>query len=112
MNRIRLNDARQSRGYLGFMTSEEIHYYHTAEFEPPPRVQILEEVCSRIGLRLEIIQPREGFLCRIWDGDQFINHQVNVCTLNSYSAGLIAKDKTYTYLILQRAGFRVPRGDY
>lgn len=58
------------------------------------------------------MQPREGFLCRIWQGDRFINHQVNVCTLNSYSAGLIAKDKTYTYLILQSCGFRVPRGDY
>ncbi len=96
------------------MRNEEFSYFHPAEFERPIRAQILEEVCGRMGLRLEILQPREGFLCRIWDDGNgcFINHQVNVCTLNSYSAGLIAKDKTYTYLILQRAGFRVPRGDY
>ncbi|HKR10935.1 MAG TPA: hypothetical protein VJT15_02665 [Pyrinomonadaceae bacterium] len=91
---------------------ENFSYFHDAEFEPPLRVKILQEVCESMGLRLEIVQPREGFLCRIWDDDRFINHQVNVCTLNSYNAGLIAKDKTYTYLILQKAGFRVPRGDY
>ena len=95
------------------MNDEDIlSYFHQVEFEPPLRAKILEEVCAMMGLRLEVLQPREGFLCRIWDGDRFVNHKVNVCTLNSYSAGLIAKDKTYTYLILQRAGFRVPRGDY
>jgi glutathione synthase/RimK-type ligase-like ATP-grasp enzyme len=70
-------------------------------------------VCARKGLRLEVLQPREGgFFVRIWKGDRFVNHQTNQCTVNSYSAKEIAADKSYTYLILQRANIRVPRGDY
>jgi hypothetical protein len=90
-----------------------LYYFHEQEFDPPPRRRILDEVCERNGLRLEVLQPREGgFLVRIWKGGKFVNHQTNQCTVNSYAAKEIAADKSYAYLILQRAKIRIPRGDY
>lgn len=87
-------------------------YVHQPEFDPPIRMAIVQEVCKRMDLRWEVLQPREGFLLRIGSEQSFFNHQINVCTLNSYSSTAIARDKTYTYILLQRAGVRVPRGDY
>lgn len=94
------------------MNSREFTYFHEAEFAPPLRANILRAVCEKMGLRLESVQPREGFFFRIWDGDNFVNHQTNVFTVNSFGAARIARDKAYSYLLLQRAGIRVPRGDY
>jgi len=94
------------------MSGQKPSYFHERLFDPPIQIKILEELCQTTGWHLEVLQPREGFLCRIWEGDTFINQQVNVCTLNSYAASQIARDKTYTYLILQKAGIRVPLGDY
>lgn len=66
-----------------------------------------------MGLRLEVLQPREGFFLRIWNGNKFINQQTNQCTVNSFTATEITGDKTYTYLLLQHIGnLRIPRGDY
>src|SRR5437588_12582691 len=92
--------------------TETFNYFHPSEFDPPVRIGIVREVCRRMGLQLKCLQPREGYLLRIGNGERFFNHQVNVSTVNSHVATNIAKDKVYTYLILQAAGVRIPRGDY
>jgi glutathione synthase/RimK-type ligase-like ATP-grasp enzyme len=65
-----------------------------------------------MDLQITCLQPREGYLFRIGDGKHFFNHQVNVSTINSHVGTNIAKDKVYTYVILQAARVQIPRGDY
>jgi glutathione synthase/RimK-type ligase-like ATP-grasp enzyme len=91
---------------------ERFQYIRDEHLDSPLRVEIIREVCERMEWRLETLQSGEGFLCRIWNGSRFINHQTRICTVNSYSSAKIAQDKVFTYLLLQRAGIRVPSGAY
>jgi D-alanine-D-alanine ligase-like ATP-grasp enzyme len=87
-------------------------YNHIQDFTEPPATSVLRECASLAAIELEILDRRHGYLVRLWYGDHYITLQSRLLTANTAYALHLAKDKVYTYLVLSKAGIKVPHGDY
>jgi D-alanine-D-alanine ligase-like ATP-grasp enzyme len=72
---------------------------------------LLSEVAKEQGYKVEWVDRWSGYLLRI-NGKYFGNAIMPKFPLNSATASGLVRDKVFSYLILEEAGIRVPRGDY
>ena len=88
------------------------HYQHPAAFELPVSTRIIMEAAALLNVQVQILDERSGFLLRLHFGDRFVTLNSLTFSVNDQRSYSLSKDKVYTYILLWRAGVKVPRGDY
>ena len=78
----------------------------------PFTTRIILKVAKSMKMKAEVIDKRFGYFFKLKKGrheEQFIN---NMLPLNSMVAHRVARDKVYTYMVLERNNINVPTGAY
>ncbi len=81
-------------------------------FPYPLWTQLILEVAPSLGMQVEILEPRAGYLVKLKKGNRSKLFLADTNPLNSHVASRISRDKAYTKMVLQEADLPVPLGDY
>ena len=82
------------------------------QFSYPFTSRIIIRAAKKLGLEVEIIDKKFFYFFIIKKGrreEHFIN---NMLPLNSMVAHRVARDKVYSYMVLERNGINIPEGNY
>ena len=89
------------------------NYLHPSSgLKLPLPTQILCTAAESLGIEWKIIDPKYCFLVSLSYRGKSITLKSSAVTPNSYSSCDLTIDKVYTYMLLSRAGIKIPRGDY
>ncbi|MBV9330074.1 MAG: hypothetical protein JOZ55_00820 [Alphaproteobacteria bacterium] len=83
--------------------------------EPPKSLTILAEACDRHGVSFALVDRFSGFVAAIGKGSRqyFVGAAgIGIYPINRAAPFGIARDKAFTHYVLDRAGFRSPRGEH
>ena len=75
----------------------------------PVVARLIESAAARLGYEFRVLDPEFGYLCEVRDGGRAIVLIGGVSPVNRAAVVRLCKDKHYTNLVVERAGFRVPR---
>jgi cyanophycin synthetase len=75
----------------------------------PLAVQLCAEAAERLGAQVEVLDPEYGYLFRVSLDGKSVTLLGGRSPLNDAVAARLCEDKYYTGLLLERAGFNVPK---
>lgn len=79
--------------------------------EIPLRLLILKEACRRLGYEWKLLDTYSNALAEISSETKSF-FTAGDYPINSNTASHLARDKAWSYLVLQKKGYRVPKGEY
>ncbi len=83
--------------------------------ETPQLLQILKKACQLYGYSWELVDTYANNLVEISDGQKSFfssNSKIGTYPLNPKFSAQLVNDKAWSYKILKKKGYEVPRGDY
>ena len=83
--------------------------------EIPRILPILKETCERAGYTWRLVDDWSNNLVEVSNGKTSFfasSSRPGLYPINPHFASAIAKDKAWTYRILEQKGYKIPQGDY
>lgn len=80
--------------------------------QPSDRLLLIEQICCEKSYQFDYIDSFTRLLAKVSNGKNSAFFNFSQFPLNNASSCSLAKDKGYTYLLLEKAGIKIPEGDY
>ena len=80
--------------------------------QPSERLLLIEQICKEKAYQFEYIDDFTYLLAKVSNGKNNSFFNFSQFPLNNANSTMLAKDKAYTYSLLNKAAIKIPKGDY
>ncbi|RME04424.1 MAG: hypothetical protein D6805_03120 [Planctomycetota bacterium] len=86
--------------------------HNEGDFLYPSFTQRLLKLCPQMGIQIQVVDPRHGYLLLLQHKGKRRYLLADTHPLNPHLSSRLAKDKAYTYIVLEKEKLPIPRGSY
>ncbi|NOQ35731.1 MAG: hypothetical protein GQ569_07525 [Methylococcaceae bacterium] len=80
--------------------------------QPSERLEIIKQICEEKAYHFEYVDNFTQLLAKVSINDKAAFFNFSQYPLNNATSSTLVRDKAFTYTLLEKAGFKIPQGDY
>ena len=80
--------------------------------QPSERLEVIKQICKEKKYHFEYVDNFTQLLAKISVDNKITFFNFSQYPINNATSSTLVRDKAFTYLLLEKAGFKIPQGDY